>query len=159
MSCDPQTLPMYPRIHAPASTVELLHARLDAMGRDPCDHALRLVLADALDEAGDPRAAGYRALGLHGLYTHTRAPVELKHWTWFSLDYRGDDRTLPRDWFNLLPGGHCRHTDETDVTATCGGIWRDYDTRREAEDAAADAFIRLPADRQNELLAALYAAT
>jgi len=155
----PATLPLYPRLYAPRSDVEALHAALDAMGRDPCDHALRGALADALDEAGDPRGGGYRAMSLNGLYTHTRVPVDRRHWTWFSLAYLRDDRILPRDWFDLLPGGYCRHTDGTDVSATCGGIWKDYATRRAAEDAAADAFARLPAARQHELLAALYAAT
>lgn len=46
-------------------TEDAIHLHLDA---HPDDHTARLALADWLDEAGDPRGSGYRALGLLGKY-------------------------------------------------------------------------------------------
>jgi uncharacterized protein (TIGR02996 family) len=124
------------------TTEDDFQAALDA---NPDDHQTRLVFADWLQERGDPRAEGYRALG------------RLRHEcfeTWFNASAYPDlvpyDRSnLPEDWFCLLEGYDVR-------TARCresAGNWRDFATRRAAEDAAALAFARLPPERRAELLA------
>ena len=60
-----------------------------------------------------------------------------------SSDHAGHN-LLPADWFALTTPDMERH-----------GVHCGFDSRREAEDAAALAFARLPPDRRAELLAAL----
>lgn len=113
----------------------------------PDDHHTRLVFADWLDERGDPRGPGYRALGSLRLAPH------LYGWRWY--------------WGNYPQLGKCRWSEEF-----CGAMipcsdwhnqiqprfsqvpefWVTSDTRREAEDAAALTFAQLPPERQAELL-------
>ncbi len=94
----------------------------DALDADPSDYFTRLVFADWLEERGDPRAAGYRALGCRSGYA-----------TYTATGYYIGGITYPQRW------GWC-------------DTFADQPTRREAEDAAALAFARLPPDRQAELL-------
>jgi uncharacterized protein (TIGR02996 family) len=123
----------------------------------PDDFQTRLVFADWLEERGDPRAQGYRALGVlqaHAGHRRTVRPPK-KRLLWFfwnraerSNIWRSTRTTLasglPSDWFELLPAANSKHP-----TA-----WRGYTkTRREAEDAAALAFSQLLPERRAELLA------
>lgn len=136
---------------ATSPDVEYLHAALDA---DPASAHLRRMLADAIDDVGGD-GSGYRALaacGRVGCDYHATTP---RRWTphalasWFRLPNRFgfDDRPyfLPDDWFAALtwhingPGWTC-------------GRWKDYPTRRAAEEAAARAFLSLPAERRATLL-------
>jgi uncharacterized protein (TIGR02996 family) len=123
------------------STEDEFQGRLNA---EPDNHTVRLVFADWLEEQGDARADGYRALGRCRFCTG----ATLDFPCWWSHDGGKEAREnvnpqamLPRDWFDLLEG-----------PATGGAYWRDYPNRRVAEDAAALAFAKLPAERRAELL-------
>ena len=134
-----------------------------ALDANPSDHTLRMVFADWLQEHDDPRAAGYRALGIW----HRRAsifcncrfypdtpegrkalPPDAKpFWCWwqrygFDMEDRSEMVTdeLSEDWWQLVDA------------EKFSGYGKSSPTRREAEDAAALAFARLPAERQRELL-------
>lgn len=127
------------------TTEDDFQAALDA---HPDDWQTRLVFADWLDERGDPRAAGYRALGVLRRRPQFDTAPDV-YW------YFANDRTdrhqyadplherralIPTDWFRLAAPGR--------------DFWTSgFDTRRAAEDAAAEAFARLPASRRAELLA------
>jgi uncharacterized protein (TIGR02996 family) len=124
-----------------------------ALDANPGDHTTRLVLADWLQEHGDPRAEGYRALGVLRLqpchldaecftpeHPAARTPEYLDKFWWCNAPAaRYEQFRLPRDWYQRLtwPGS----PDEN------------YATRREAEDAAALAFSKLPPKRRAALLA------
>lgn len=124
------------------TTEDDFHALLDA---NPDDHHTRLVFADFLQERGDPRAEGYRALG-----ELQRMPIQVGNdpcpWFHRSPFYCEESYKLPSDWFDLI---------------SLVGKWRNFApdhahrtdaTRRELEDAAALAFARLPESRRRELL-------
>jgi uncharacterized protein (TIGR02996 family) len=121
------------------TTEDDFQAALDA---NPTDWQTRLVFADWLDEQGDPRGPGYRALGMmRNVPDHF--PDSGPAWTWWKgalglcrRDY------LSADWWELLAGG------EKDSEMT-----REYLTRRAAEDAAARAFAKLSPARRSRLLA------
>jgi uncharacterized protein (TIGR02996 family) len=115
------------------------HAALDAT---PDDWQTRLVFADWLDEQGDPRAAGYRALAT----LRARPQSTGSHW-WSN---RADADWSSHAGFNLLPEDWFELTTPSMESQSCHC---DFDTRRDAEDAAARAFARLSAQRQTELLA------
>jgi uncharacterized protein (TIGR02996 family) len=128
-----------------------------ALDAQPDDWQTRLVFADWLDERGDPRAEGYRALGAlrrvpfdGDPYASSRVSSRRPDgwesgWSFWggSFDYiRGaKPSTLPWEWRSLLPSNGDGHD---------SGTWAK--TRREAEDVAAIAFSRLPAERRAELL-------
>lgn len=110
---------------------------------NPEDHHTRLVFADWLEEQCDPRADGYRALGAKG---HRPANWQ-GFWGWMNEslfpEYREEQpvgSVLPDDWYAELPRG--------------GQFAVEHDTRRQAEDAAAIAFAKLPLERRAELLTA-----
>lgn len=119
------------------TTEDDFQKKLDA---NPDDWQTRLVFADWLEEQGDPRAEGYRALGVRRLY-----PGASKTWScWWG---REDNDVvaaelrhglLPLEWLQLIPGDTF--------------WWADFYNRRKAEDAAALAFARLPPERRAELL-------
>lgn len=133
---------------------EAFQAALDA---DPNDHTTRLVLADWLQEHGDPRADGCRALGVLRLqpchldaecftpeHPAARTPEYLNKFWWCSADDARYERfRLPRDWYQSL-----KWPQSSD---------RKYATRREAEEDAALAFSTLPPKRRAELLAGKWA--
>ena len=124
------------------------HAKLDA---DPDDWQTRLVFADWLQERGDPRADGYRALGIRRLRPNVWVKKsKRKHWWWGGDKqfWRGhsDVVVLPRDWYKALPN-----------VPEDGLAWPADDrpnTRRAAEDDAALAFGRLTPKRRAALLVA-----
>lgn len=114
------------------------------------------MFADWLQERGDPRADGYRALGALRKRPHTVTPANATR-DFGPLHVWGDrgglatasmrngnyaPALLDRDWWVLLPDDFELHR-----------LWRYFATRREAEDAAALAFASIPAARRTELLA------
>ena len=127
---------------------------------NPADWQTRLVFADWLQERNDPRADGYRALGLLRL----RPYIAREHYP----DYDGDGqfgwcigtnddyadrkefrgRLLPKDWFRLVSSRN-RKTRESCSTR----YWVYFRSRRMSEDAAL-AFVKLPEYRA-ELLTAI----
>jgi uncharacterized protein (TIGR02996 family) len=124
------------------------HQALDA---HPDDWQTRLVLADFLQERGDPRADGYRAIA-----TLRRSPllgVSSVTMCWWHCDSEGAvpraRNTIPPDWFALLPSG----TGSAMFWPLLkeGGV--NNRSRRECEDALARAFAGLPDGRRAELLA------
>lgn len=128
------------------TTEDDFQRQLDA---HPDDHDLRRVFADWLQERDDPRAEGYRALGVL-----ERRPIGDRLGCWFAVASRfGKDHygTLPDDWLHQVEGRpvSCHGEPEMSFTAySCGGS-----SRRDEEDKAALAFARLPAERRAELLA------
>lgn len=114
-----------------------------ALDLHPDDHHTRLVFADWLDERGDVRAAGYRALGVLCKYPATPSGGDGR-WKWHRANH-GMPHLYP--WW--LPNEWCDafYAD----WSVYGYVW--HDSRRQAEDAAALAFAKLPADRRQELLA------
>jgi uncharacterized protein (TIGR02996 family) len=117
----------------------IMHADEDAfqqhLDANPNDCTARLVFADWLEEQGDPRAEGYRAMGaLHMC----------------SLGYEATDGGVrwyhpygPEEW-------HAAINPDDPVT----GIMRDvFPDRRDVDDAYTLAFARLPTTLRVELLA------
>jgi uncharacterized protein (TIGR02996 family) len=120
-----------------------------ALDADPEDWQTRLVFADWLDERGDPRAAGYRALGVRRLRPNKWVKRSKRvHWWWggnqrFWIAHP-DVAILPAYWFKAMP--------EPDYDRVA---WPSHDrpnTRREVENAAALAFASLSQKRQTQLL-------
>ncbi len=136
-----------------ATTEDDFHRMLD---ENPDDHHTRMVFADWLEERGDPRAEGYRALGKLG-----RVPWLPEHggkdwiygWNYdkywkenlhregtFGYTAQGKD-TLPKSWNEkareILPSVH-------------GGLY--HTDRRTLEDAAALAFGQLPPDSKEHIM-------
>jgi uncharacterized protein (TIGR02996 family) len=128
-----------------------------ALVDNPSDWQLRLVFADWLQDRGDPRSEGYRALG-----TLRWTPWERTPWgptsspTWWDFDREAalcPSRTipmkvgqgeLPGDWFELIRDWF-RMNDS----------WvKEFANWAHAEDAAARAFARLPVRRRRSLLTA-----
>lgn len=91
------------------------------------DWNTRRILSDWLQDKGDRRAMGYAAMALH-----KRPKKRMTGWQWWDGSSENpptgcDD--LPSEW-----------------------SYQSYPKRREAEDAAANAFADLPIERQQELL-------
>lgn len=108
----------------------------------PDDHDTRRIFGDWLEEHGDPRANGYRALGIQQrrpLSSITRLSHE---WTTGTNGYS----SLPLDWF-----GNINRLYPQNTPISSYGIIR-HSTRRDAEDNAATSFNELPQERQHELL-------
>jgi uncharacterized protein (TIGR02996 family) len=130
------------------TTEDDFQATLDA---NPADWQTRLVFADWLQERGDERADGYRALGrlertAAEYYGPNRRPSKWEpqkrtHWA-TTTEFPESWRSLPDDWLAAVG------------TGPSGRFSRKFRNRREAEDAAALAFAKLPAGRRTELLAA-----
>lgn len=119
-----------------------IYTGMDGMKWIPCGCAKGLV-SDGRRE----RADGYRALAFR--QKHPKGHCGYVFFGWKSE--RGEihgfpELTLPDDWYRQLDGYYSQR-----------GWWQPTPTevgndRREAEDAAALAFAKLPADRQRELL-------
>jgi uncharacterized protein (TIGR02996 family) len=128
-----------------------------ARDANPEDWQTRLVFADWLQERGDPRAAGYRALARWQVkpirIQMAKEDGELEgEWQFiYGTDENRSDQArerwgqcmLPPVWFTKLTQ-RSRHN----------GLpwWHYYDTRREAEDTAARAFARLSKSHRAALL-------
>ena len=118
------------------TTEDDFQAKLDA---DPTDWQTRLVFSDWLQEIGDPRADGYRALGL--LRRSPRHYPSYRHWTYWLKGSGWAGSELCATWWAAL----------------AGAIWktakdRSYETRRGADDAAALAFSELKPSFRRRLL-------
>lgn len=139
------------------TTEDEFHALLTT---HPDDHSTRLILADWLDDRGDPRGPGYRALAMHRrVPVRSGTPVKFTYPGYCTFEAAdlvlGDEAlvdagfaALPDDWLALTKKSLGR-TDPLKDT-----MWACAETPRAAEDAAARAFAELPAARQSELLAA-----
>ena len=134
----------------------------DKLDTDPTDWQTRLVFADWLDENSDPRAEGYRALGVRRrrpVYDHSKA---IDGWFFHSGTFNDQGRVvdlkeihgylakeeneLPRDWVAAAA------RIKTDGMFN-NHLWLGYErTRRATEDIAARAFALLSAERRAELL-------
>jgi uncharacterized protein (TIGR02996 family) len=119
----------------------------------PEDWQTRMVFADWLEERGDPRAEGYRALAAGRYVLCDRYPGEPVRYIphemsrIFPTDRRDDtgrDYHLPRDWYGAVQ----RAAPELAPFST----FVLFPNRRAAEDAAATAFAALPAERRAKLL-------
>jgi uncharacterized protein (TIGR02996 family) len=120
------------------------HRALDAR---PDGGQTRLVFADWLQERGDPRADGYRAIAIQ-----RRRPLDSPQkgktaWWWHCHPSAEHHNVVASDWFTLLPANVGSKLFWPLITET-GGI----KSRRECEDALASAFAQLPPERQTELL-------
>ena len=139
------------------TTEEAFQAALDA---EPDNHTLREIFADWLEEQGDERADGYRALGVNGLtacdrYSHLengkwvvdkwipKSPAYL--WKSKSRVFSRPWNDLPSDWFDLIDSGNRVVNAQIEHRIWPGG-------RRDGENAAALAFAKLPESRRAELL-------
>lgn len=113
-----------------------------ALDANPDDWQTRLVFADWLDERGDPRGPGYRALGLLRLVPHRSESTGL--WVWWNGAYCPKPKhlfssTLPDLWYREMGRqGRYRHSRRK--------------SRRNAENDGARAFAKLSPDRRAELL-------
>ncbi len=131
----------------PDSEEEAFQQKLD---EHPDDHSTRLVFADWLQDRGDVRAEGYRALARCGFVLSDRysgppirfIPKQASRIFRFDRTGTGRDYTFPADWYERLPGAKSEES---------GGCVL-FPNRRAAEDAAALAFAALPPARRTELL-------
>jgi uncharacterized protein (TIGR02996 family) len=109
----------------------------------PADHMLRAVFADFLEERGDIRAGGYRALSFLGIYPKNfkdqpiKGKPELEWAYWWDQDgrwitARADEDRWPKSYFYVLPESWIGI-----ANGTChgGDLWSD--SRRFIEDRAA----------------------
>jgi uncharacterized protein (TIGR02996 family) len=130
-----------------------------ALDANPNDWQTRLVFADWLDEHGDPRAAGYRALGaLRRTPFPWRNPPDadgVLRWLYHNGTgtYNGrpipDDHRLPADWIGAIS-----KDGRTQPLIMCYDVGDGTPLPRSAmEDAAARAFLKLPDKRRATLLA------
>lgn len=126
-----------------------------ALDANPRDWHTRLVFADWLQDRGDARAAGLRAIALNKRYPLSARAAGLGTdgcwWHRGALDAPGGHHNnVPDDWFALLP-----------PAVSNGSFWPVFTKddqsllpRRECESALALAFAELPPERQTELLSA-----
>jgi uncharacterized protein (TIGR02996 family) len=133
---------------------EDFQAALDA---NPEDWQMRLVFADWLQDRGDPRAEGYRALGIRKKRPFVcgfdnKATKLWQGVSWFALRGKGDRDVhgLPKDWFTAVEGlgDDPRYRPRYDDAV--GPLPNTQ--RRQIEDAIARAFARLRPGRRAELL-------
>lgn len=111
-----------------------------------------MVFADWLDEQGDPRGPGYRALGKlkRRAYRYGESGVtamsQPEHFVGRELNRKHyhdpvhDFARFPEDWYTTIPNSR------QDI------YWTQFPSRREAENAIALGFAQLPPERQQELL-------
>jgi uncharacterized protein (TIGR02996 family) len=132
------------------TTEDDFHAILDA---NPDDHHTRLVFADWLQDRGDARAEGYRALGVLEKYPSVTGRFSTfggsDHPYRFDVDWMLFNKMylLPYDWFRLMPYDPLEDWKHGNLV-----VWRRLATRRKLEDAATLAFAKLPESRRRELL-------
>lgn len=139
------------------TTEDDFQAALDLNG---ADWQTRLVFADWLEERGDERADGYRAMGLHRvnplLLRLSQATQKKEAEIVFLLGTDGNDSPearaqwgkcmLPAVWFKKLPRRDQKNARDSNPW------WRFFVSRRFADDTAALAFTKLAKVRRDELL-------
>jgi uncharacterized protein (TIGR02996 family) len=117
----------------------------NALDANPEDHQTRLVFADWLQERGDPRAEGYRALGMNRKSPYIRKREnDLSGpggWTHTGNRNMPPTHRLSMYWWRLLANGVERNE-----------YWRFHADREHSEDAAALAFTHLSTKRRAALL-------
>lgn len=118
-----------------------------ALDAHPEDWNTRLVFADWLQDRGDPRSTGYRAIAVQRLRPLSGTIYKRSACWWHCKPDDTFHNIIPRDWFALLPAGQGNNVFWPLVTETRG-----VKSRRECEDALARAFAQLPDDRQAALL-------
>lgn len=131
-----------------------------ALDKKPNDWQTRLVFADWLQERGDPRAEGYRLMGLWRLVArHNKGSgpygchddKATKSWEWWTDRETYDPQLttcrIPLDLLRKIRSKYVYRTGGKGLTS------KDFFTRREADDALAVAFAKLSAKRREELLA------
>lgn len=115
---------------------------------NPDDWQTRLIFADWLEDRGDGRAEGYRALGRNRYFPHPGVKEQegkCPYYTNRALLGIDTHYALPKDWFEKI-----KMRGKTSFDAPRWGAFRA--TRQICDDAAALAFAKLPAPRQAELL-------
>lgn len=110
----------------------------------PDDHRARRLLGEWLTWHGDRRGEGYAAMGACRKEPHCGIRKRL---VWFNERFYA---TFAQGVVKSLC--HCLPGDWYDAMRLPVVNWHDYDTRRAAENAAALAFARLPAERRAQLL-------
>jgi len=126
----------------------------DQLDQHPDDHHTRMVFADWLEEQGDPRAEGYRALGVlgHSPYTLGKYNPKEKGYGWSNTNntnaFYPINHKLPIDWFTIIKDTH----NEYPYQRLPQDHWRYHGSRQEADDQAAHAFSQLPEERKKEIL-------
>lgn len=119
------------------SDEEAFQAALDA---NPDDHVTRLVFADWLEERGDPRAEGYRAMGKLRLSPYFSEST--KQWCFFNARYYKrtvGSHHLSHDWIHAA-----MHFDTNYIARK---------SRSQLENEVAEGFADLDTERRTELLA------
>jgi uncharacterized protein (TIGR02996 family) len=131
------------------TTEDDFQAAIDA---NPEDWQTRLVFADWLQERADPRADGYRTLGvlrrramacqmtdgpLRFIFGTAALRTQVHRAKW-------GDCLLPKEWFRVVAVSTACNTRAT--------LWKYYVSRREAEDAAALALATFTVRRRANLL-------
>lgn len=120
------------------TTEDDFQAMLDA---NPDDWATRMVFADWLEERGDKRAEGYRDMGRG----HIRPMFEhrFNRWSWGETDTGTSYGCVLRySWYRAIVKLYL-YQDRAVVA---------FPTRREAEDAAARAYVHVPDNRKAGLV-------
>jgi uncharacterized protein (TIGR02996 family) len=139
---------------------------------DPSDHHTRTVLADWLEERGDERAEGYRALGLNRIYPHLwyyKGAKPYEQVTQFWLFHNGcghhgntsslcagevlnrpgpigPAHVLPQAWIDAVVSRYCRAKWAASLLTdyTCGWPEGSVMGRRGLEDRVTSVFGALP---------------
>jgi uncharacterized protein (TIGR02996 family) len=127
----------------PVTTEDDFQRNLDD---NPENWTLRTVFADWLQDHGDTRAEGYRAIA-----RQKRLPLRMEShgrdaWWW----YRGNSpfhNNIPDDWFALLPAGPGSELFWPLLTRK-----ENVRSRRQCEDELARAFAELSETRRQQLL-------
>jgi uncharacterized protein (TIGR02996 family) len=108
----------------------------------------RLVFADWLEEQGDKRAAGYRALGRLKSYPEENIDSTTKWgWTHHGHEFKNPMWTtsIPTIWFDKI-----YVIDKDRGYSSC--FYYDQDTRAETENLAALKFLELTEDEKLQIL-------
>jgi uncharacterized protein (TIGR02996 family) len=123
-----------------------------ALDANPDDWQTRLVFADWLEDRGDPRAEGYRALGRLRKRPHREStrPTNRPVWWWCTDGHAFVYSSLPGDWFRAIDGYGAHERFKPWLGDDTGS--QVVNSRREAEDVAALVFTQLPTPRRTELL-------
>ena len=134
------------------SDEESFQAALDAA---PDDQVTRAVFGDWLEDRGDPRGPGYRALARLGRVPLTRGPYRFMWSSALGRRVSADRHVLPSDWYSHIAIGRIPAGDGGHALAPNPTLQQqDTDGRREVEDKVARAFALLPPERQAQLLTA-----
>jgi uncharacterized protein (TIGR02996 family) len=126
------------------TTEDDFQAMLDA---NPNDHDTRRIFADWLEERGDTRAEGYRALGAKRKHPVGNGGEKWPYEWWREDEPSNYSEDLPDDWLAAIQGAGRDYKPAGALES------KDFATRSAAEDSAALAFAALPAARRAELLA------